>query len=114
MTTTPLPKPSIFDRLMSAVSAAASDILASSSGFGHNDFEVDDDGELIPHRTTITHQPNNKLESDEQFIRRLKQTGQWQRGDAVQIVYNNRKIQLVKITRNPPKASVQDGIIVSS
>ncbi len=100
------PSFSLFDRLV----AAARDILSSTSGFGHNDFEVDASGELVPVQTTITHQPN-KHESDDVFVQRLKRDKQWQAGDRVQVVYNNRKIQIIKITRNPPEA--QAGVVTS-
>ena len=94
-------QPSIIDRLLAAVRAAASDILGSTSGFGHTDFVVEN-GELVPCQTTITHKPNPG-ESFEVFVSRLKITGQWQDGDAVQFVYNNKRLDVVRITRNPPK-----------
>jgi hypothetical protein len=96
---------SLFDRLVAVVSAAAHDILHSANGFGHTDFEVAADGELVPRGTTITIQPESG-EDFAVFVARLKATDQWRAGDAVQFVSNKRKLQLVRITRNPPKTEL--------
>jgi hypothetical protein len=95
----------MLDRLIAAVRGAIADILNSSSGFGHAAFEVVD-GELVPRQITITHHPRNG-ESFEVFIARLKTTEQWHDGDLVEFVYNKHRLQLVRITRNPPRAPVE-------
>lgn len=99
-----LPSSSLLGRLVAVVTAAAKDIVDSANGFGHNDFEVNEAGELVPRSTTITIQPE-RGEGFDAFVQRLKATDQWRAGDAVQFVYNNRKLQLVRITRNPPKVN---------
>lgn len=93
----------MLDRLIAAIRAAITDILNSSSGFGHAEFEVMD-GELIPRRVTITHHPRDG-ERFNAFITRLRSDGEWRDGDLVEFVYNRHKLHLVRITRNPPKAA---------
>jgi hypothetical protein len=92
----------MLDRLIAAVRGAVADILGSSSGFGHADFDVVD-GQLVPRSITVTHHPRDG-ESFEVFLVRLKTTEQWQDGDLVEFVYNKHRLQLVRITRNPPRA----------
>lgn len=97
----------MLDRIIAAVRGAVRDILNSSSGFGHADFEVRD-GQLIPRSTTVTYQPE-RGESFEALLDRLHTTSQWQDGDLVEFVYNRHELQLVRITRNPPKAALEAG-----
>jgi hypothetical protein len=99
-----LPSSNLFSHVLAVVKAAAQDIVDSANGFGHNDFAVDADGNLVPRSTTITIQPR-KGEGFDPFVQRLKDTRQWRENDMVQFVYNNGNLQLVRITRNPPRVN---------
>jgi hypothetical protein len=98
---------SLLDRLIAAVRGAVADILGSSSGFGHANFDVVG-GQLIPRSVTVTHQPENG-ESIEVLISRLQTSGEWRDGDLVEFVYNKHRLQLVRITRNPPRVAIEVG-----
>lgn len=74
--------------------------LFKLGGYGAAQYEVNDAGELVHARTVITVKMD-KGETIEAFVARLRREYDWQRGDTLELLSNNGRLDTARITRMP-------------